>query len=248
MFSIKSKLKPNKSRGSKLVRAYLFKLCPELFSDATLTLWRAVGRTAHVPCLLRSGLLATKKGIHRSRQKNLPVCLISEFRRLIGTAFTPELTQYYSQSLPTQWRFQKGTSTECVISFSWNKLRRAMPMAAVLYMQKTYHSVRRHMLQYMLDGQLPTTLSISLHPLLWPMLLRTRNQKSGTGFRTLVGISQGDPPSPYLFNIFMDGYIREMNLEVSKGLATLFLDDVLLLCLICRDSCSSQNHGLTKST
>lgn len=40
---------------------------------------------------------------------------------------------------------------------------------------------------------------------------------------------QGDAPSPYLFNIFMDDYLGTINSEQSRGLATLFVDDMLLV-------------------
>lgn len=40
---------------------------------------------------------------------------------------------------------------------------------------------------------------------------------------------EGDPPSPYLFNLFMDSYIKNMNVTVSRGLSTVFVKDVLLL-------------------
>lgn len=40
---------------------------------------------------------------------------------------------------------------------------------------------------------------------------------------------QGDDPSVYLFNIFMDDFIHAMNTAPSRGLVMLLLDDVLLL-------------------
>lgn len=171
----------------------------------------------------------TKTGDPSIPTNNRPVCLTSAFRQLVSMALTHIRTQYYSQSLPTQWGFQKGTGTECAITVASNKLCRELPMAAVLDLRKAYYSVPCYMLQNMLDEKLSTTLSKALLPLLWPMILRTINQKSGTSVRRLVGMPQGDAPSPYLFNIFMDEYIREINREVSKGLDTLFVDDVFLL-------------------
>lgn len=40
---------------------------------------------------------------------------------------------------------------------------------------------------------------------------------------------QGDPLSPLLFNIFMDSLIRQINVNPSQGLVSLFVDDVLVL-------------------
>lgn len=49
MLQITSKLKKGKSPGPDFLNAEMFTLYPELFSDATLELWRAVGRIAHAP-------------------------------------------------------------------------------------------------------------------------------------------------------------------------------------------------------
>lgn len=56
---------------------------------------------------------------------------------------------------------------------------------------------------------------------------------------------QGYPPSPVLFNLFMDGYITLMNTDVYRGVSILFVDDVLLLTMalidIQRVVCSSNS-------
>lgn len=61
------------------------------------------------------------------------------------------------------------------------------------------------------------------------MLLLTKNQKQPSGFITRVGMPQADAKSPGLFNIFMDELLLVINTSPSKGIATLFVDDVLLL-------------------
>lgn len=81
--------KKGKSPGSDLIRTEMFRLSPELFADASLELWRAVGRTAHVPLIFRSGLLSPiykQKGEDSILKSKRTVCLTSSFRLLIGTA------------------------------------------------------------------------------------------------------------------------------------------------------------------
>lgn len=215
-----------------MVGTDIFKISSELFSDAVLTFWRAIGHTVHVPSLFRSGLPAPvykQKGDPALPTNKRLVCLTSALRRLISIALTHQLTSYYP-SLPMQWGFQSGTNPECAICFASNKLRRELPMAVILYLRKAYDSVQRQILQTILDGHLPHELSISFRPLLLPMLLQTNLQQSTNSVRTLVGMPQGDPPSPLLFNLFMDDYIMTTNVTVSRGLAILFVDDVLLWC------------------
>lgn len=81
----------------------------------------------------------------------------------------------------------------------------------------------------MLDDRLPYTLSVMLRPLIWPMTLKTKNQRLSTVVRTLVGVPQGDPSSPHLFNIFMDGFLIRMNINPRQIMSSLFVDDVYLM-------------------
>lgn len=234
--SVSSTLKPDKSQGPDMVRTEMFKLSPDLFADTGIPLWRAVGPIAHVPSVLQSGLLVP---IYKQQTdpalptNNRPVCLTPSFRRLISTTLTHQLTAHY-QSRPTQWRFRPGTNTECAIAFSYNKLRRELPIAAVMDLRKAYDSVPRQTLQNMLDKQFPAALSTVFSPLLAPMLMRTKHQRSTQIDRTLVGMPEGAPPSPFLFNLFMDGFSKPMNTDVSRRMATLLVNDLLLLarCLI----------------
>lgn len=46
---------------------------------------------------------------------------------------------------------------------------------------------------------------------------------------TLVGMPLGDGPSPDLFNIFMDDLLVTINTQPRRCIASLFVDDVLLL-------------------
>lgn len=138
--AINFKLKDKKAPGSDFLQTEIFRLTtPGLFAEAALELWRAVGRIAHVPTLLRSGLLSPiykQKGDKSLPTNNRPVCLTTSYRRLISTALTQEVKKYYRHSCRNQWGFQDGTNTECVIAFATNELRRRLPPAAILDLKK----------------------------------------------------------------------------------------------------------------
>lgn len=214
-----------------MARTEMFKITPGLFAGASLALWSAVGRTAHVPSLLHSVLLTPiykHQGYAAIPTNNRPVSLTTALRSLIATALTHELRNIYTHSQPTQGGLQRGNSIEFAIAFESNTLRRELPMATVVDLRKAYDTVLRQKLQDMLDNKLPTALSTAW-PVLSPMFLRTKNQRSNQSVRTLVGKSEGDLPSPLLFNLFMDDYIRVINTAMSKRLVKLVLHDVLLL-------------------
>lgn len=61
------------------------------------------------------------------------------------------------------------------------------------------------------------------------MRLQTKGQRSPHSVCTLAGVPQGCPPSPTLFNVFMDTYIKHMKTRPYRSLATLFADDVMLM-------------------
>lgn len=68
ILAIRTMLKPKKFPGPDTDRTEMLQHTPDLFSNATLALWRAVGRIAHVPAVLRSALPVPiyKKGTLRS--------------------------------------------------------------------------------------------------------------------------------------------------------------------------------------
>lgn len=230
--AIQLKLKAGKAPGPDKIRPEIFRLSPDMFAEAGLELWRAVGRLGKVPTLLSSGYLSPiykKKGDPLDPTNNRPVCLTTAFRRLITTALTLCIRRHYQTSEREQWGFQDGSNTECAIAFAVNMLRRRYPNAAVLDLRKAYDCVPRHILQRMIEARLPPDLSTMIRPLLWPMRLRTKRQKSENTISTRAGMPQGDPPSPILFTIFMDCYIRSVNTSPDRGLVSLFVDDVLVL-------------------
>lgn len=72
-------------------------------------------------------------------------------------------------------------------------------------------------------------MSRQVRALLWPMVMRTKFQRSPTKLIARAGVPQGDPTSPQLFAIFMDSFLEVANERPWQSLASLFVDDVLTL-------------------
>lgn len=140
------KLKPRKSPGPDLIRTDMFKLAPALFAEAALELWRAVGRLAFIPPLLRSGLpvpIYKNRGDPGDLSNSRPINLTPAFRRLISTTLVMELRAHYREPLQNQWGFQDSINTECAVAYAVQKIRSNLPYAAVLDLRKAYDCVPR---------------------------------------------------------------------------------------------------------
>lgn len=81
----------------------------------------------------------------------------------------------------------------------------------------------------MIDASLPQTLTIMCQPLLSPMQLKIKDQKPTSCGSMRAGMAQRDPPSPILFNIFMDGIIVHLNIRRTRGVVGLFVNDMIAL-------------------
>lgn len=75
----------------------------------------------------------------------------------------------------------------------------------------------------------PPHLTNMLRALLSPMLLQTKGQKSNNLARKILGLPKGDPPSPLLFNIFIDTFLLDTNHDPFIGASSCFADDFVLL-------------------
>lgn len=230
--AITQKLKPKRSPGPDLIPTEIFKVLPYIFIDAAMDIWRAIGRINRVPSLIHSALLSPiykNSGDPSLPSNHRPISLTTSFRRLICTALTIEIRKHYRHSLKHQWGFQDGSNTDCAIAFAVNKLRHDLPYATLLDLRKAYDCVPRNTLQTIIDQRLPSGLSVMIRPLLWPMKLKTKYQRSTTCVKTIAGVPQGDATSPHLFNIFMDSFLSQVNVNPRQGIASLFVDDVLVL-------------------
>lgn len=212
--------------GPNRVRLEMLRPCVRSFADAATQMCEAVGRLGFVPSLLPSGLLSPvykQEGEQSLPSNNRPICVISVFRRIIGVSLTSEVEKSYEPRY-LQWGHRKGMDTECAVAYVDNALRRKLPTVALLDLKKAYDIVPRVTRQAMLDHRLPIGLDRIMAD--GP---KTRFQTSQRCLLTRAGVRQVDPTSPQLFSLFMDSFLSVSNEQPRKSLASLFVDDVLVL-------------------
>lgn len=221
--------KTKKAPGPDKIRTEMLQIEPELFAKSLTALWKAVGRVAFVPTILRSGLFAPifKKGDPTLPANYRPINLLSGFRRIISRGITTVVEREYAPH-PNQWGFLKGSNTETAVAFAVNNHRKSFPIMAALDLRQAYDVVPRHLLWALIKERLSANLAAQISPLLATIRARTKGQ---TGIQTATitaGVPQGDPISPILFDLFMDPFLNTVN-AIPNGIASCFADDVILL-------------------
>lgn len=107
-------------------------------------------------------------------------------------------------------------------------LRHRLPHLAVLDLKKACDMVPWALILNLVYKHLSNPLADMIRAFLTPMVYRTQGQRDNVTISTTTGVIQGDPPSPVLFNIFMDEYLRLTN-TVPTALAFCIAHDVALL-------------------
>lgn len=64
------------------------------------------------------------------------------------------------------------------VAFAVNHIRHILPYPALLDLRKAYDMSARAIIQELIDGRLPPNLSIMILPVLAPMVLGTKHQRS----------------------------------------------------------------------
>lgn len=230
--------KRKRAPGPDNLRSEMLQTDAPLFASILASIWSTVGRLAHMPSILRSGwYLPLYKGCGDPADASSyrPISLTTIFRRLISAALASVVDEHYTPHAH-QWGFRRGLNVENELAFANNKLRDSFPLAAVLDLRKAFDLVPRHILARLLGRRVPVSLARMLQALLSPMSMRTRDWKKWATILTTIGVPQGDPTSPLLFNLFMDEFLHATNAR-PRALTSCYADDVLL---VASDECSMQ--------
>lgn len=223
------RLPKRKAPGPDKIRMEIFQLFPDHFCKVITLLWKAVGRLGYVPTLLRSGWLVPvykNKGDPSSVENYRPIVLLSCFRKVISSALTIELRKEYTVH-PHQWGFQSKMNTEMAIARAIQQQDRGYTIAAILDLRQAYDRVPRVQLLQLLKKRVSTNLWKSLTGILSPVTIATREPESPR-LTITTGVTQGDPISPFLFNIYMDTFLRVTNEDNQSFTTNCFADDVLV--------------------
>lgn len=221
--------KKKKAPGPDHIPTELLQLDPKMFSSIINDLWAAVGRVAYVPLALRSGFVAPifKKGDARSPDSYRPIVLLSTLRKMATKAIHYKILDLYMFHR-NQWGFIRGSNTELAAAYACRSFHAGLQRVASLDLKGAYDSVPRKKLLEAVHSRIQDPIVGMLPSLLTPIKLRTLRQTSTTTATIVVGVPQGDPLSPTLFNIFMDGFLELLN-TIPRSLSSCFADDVLLL-------------------
>lgn len=218
--------KAGKAPGDDGVMNEMMQIHPDGFSALLLELWAAVGRTEYMPMALRDGVVVPlfKKGDPTQPENYRPIVLLSHFRKAISSALNAVVTKAY-QFHPNQWGFQSKVGTDFAILHASAKAQYGKDNIAVLDLSRAYDTVPRLRLAELCLHRLGAPVSTMILPLLSPITIRTKGQRSTEEVAELVcGVPQGDVISPTLYNIFMEPLLETVCGTFPDGLSC-YCDD-----------------------
>ena len=196
-------------------------------------LWRACGRCAATPRSWHNVLLYP---IHKSGDRDnvtnfRPIALLSHVRKVITRALDSEIKKTVDFSWCQSALRQNRSIEQPLLRFqaATNAGHRHI---AVLDIKGAYPSVQRGKLLDVLTTRLPTCLRNMVQVLLTTDRIMSIGDEYKRTYELDVGIPEGEPVSPTLFNLFIDTlFARLENVppQVSMLPVNGFADDVLLM-------------------
>lgn len=248
----------DKSPGPDGVSTRMLVINLEAATLCIAALWAAAGRLAHLPLGMRMGTVVPvyKKGDRSQLNNYRPITLISTTRRIISSAVDRCVRRTLSFH-PRQWGFRRQTGTEHALAFLAAQRKKGLQHAFILDLKGAYDRVPRDKLIQYCAQRLDAQLSGMVATLLRPGLI-TSTQDATNALPVTVGVPQGDPISPTLFNIYMDVLLHQVDAAENKhhGTISCFADDVLLVAkcipsaqrLLDVATSWADSHGMTWST
>lgn len=231
------KAKCRKAPGPDGIPVELYKMLPDRFADVFFALFTACGRLAAViPGWDLSVLIPIYKGKGPEAvpANHRPLRLIPALKKIFGIALDSTI-RGQAQNEFAQFGFQTGTSSSeaLVLAIAHTQLP---GLVSISVDQKgAYDTINRAYLMKVVDTRTADTTAALVAMMLQPSQVYTKGDVSKTLRSLAVGLTQGGPESPTLFNIEADELLRMIAAALAMHrssrepiAAKAFADDLLL--------------------
>lgn len=223
--------KLDRAPGPDSVLSELLTIHPKLSCEFITALWKKVGELRHLPPILNTGFVIPlyKKDDPTIAKNYRPITLLSHIRKVISIAVNIRINELYKFH-KNQFGFSPKVGTETATCLVHSLLKKHK-YVAVLDLEQAYPSVHRDILLKRAKRLLPTWIANMIQNLLTDVHFTSLGQSSFLTGKMTMGVPQGDPVSPTLYNLFMDSFLELMDTipeTDSEAPAIAFADDVTL--------------------
>lgn len=227
-----SKAHNNRAPGPDGVISEVFQFARAEISEVLFNLWQCAGALGHIPHMLLRGTVVTlyKKGDPTDPSNFRPITILSHLRKILSIAVNTWIMESYHFH-PSQYGFSPKSGTEIATLHAAALQKSGHTHLAILDLKQAYPSVRRDVLLAECHNRLPKGLVPMVHNLLLDIHFTVMGQQFPNTRKLTMGVPQGDPASPTLYNIFMDTFLEAVNQTPcpdSDTPAICYADDVLL--------------------
>ena len=233
------KLPRGKAPGPDLIALEMLQVDADKSVHALDALWQKVVTLNYMPRVLRSGLYAPlfKKDDPSIPSSYRPIMLISTLRKVISSSLLKNFAKHYRHHV-RQYGYRLATNTELDVAHVAGLMDKGFKYVAMLDLKKAFDMVPRDRLFTLLESRLPHDLAQHASFLLSPFYAQTKRQVEGNLSAVLKqGVPQGDPSSPFMFNVYVDTLLEPLNEIGPSAIGQEFCDDIILLA---RDESSMQ--------
>lgn len=223
----------NRAPGPDGLVAKLFSLTPDKSAATIVAVWSAAGRLRHVPEIFQATALVPllKFGDPTVPSNYRPIALVSHLRKILSATVNKLIMKAY-RFHPDQFGFRPRSGTESATSQAATANASGHNCLAVLDLKGAYDNVQRDALLSICYDWLPIPTAQMAQNLLLSSAICVKDQTTQDTAPIAIGVPQGDPVSPSLFNIFLDVLLEQCQ-SVPKSLSSTtiqaYADDVLLL-------------------